>query len=148
MDTIHLLHRAGQVADMVTARHLAAVYLTPRQYMCLLAVENGAVCQRDVVERTGVDRSTVADMCRRLERDRMLTRTRGQLDSRRQELELTEEGKRTLKAAKAAMERAEDTIFAGAGSKQEADALLRSLNSIAQEFGPISSAIVSTPRRE
>ena len=64
---IHLLHRASQVAEERLMRELGDVDATARQLAVLAAIEaHKGASQTDIVEATGVDRSTVADMVRRL----------------------------------------------------------------------------------
>jgi DNA-binding MarR family transcriptional regulator len=64
---IHLLHRVGQCASDIFAMEIGDADLTPRQYAILLTVsQNEGLSQTDLVERTGVDRSTLADIVRRM----------------------------------------------------------------------------------
>ncbi|MBZ0218649.1 MAG: MarR family transcriptional regulator, partial [Fimbriimonadaceae bacterium] len=57
----HLLHRAGQMASEIFADELGNSGLTPRQYAVLVTVgENEGLSQTDLVEMTGIDRSTLA----------------------------------------------------------------------------------------
>ncbi|MGA9540058.1 MAG: helix-turn-helix domain-containing protein, partial [Methyloceanibacter sp.] len=58
----HLLHRAGQRAADIFAEEAKKGGLTPRQYAVLTAVslEEG-LPQAELVARTGIDRSTLAD---------------------------------------------------------------------------------------
>src|SRR5262245_8283548 len=63
---IHLLHRAGQCASDIFQGEMATGDLTPRQYAVLVAVsQNEGLSQTHLVEKTGVDRSTLADIVRR-----------------------------------------------------------------------------------
>ena len=64
---IHVLHRAVQEADAVFMQHVGEGGVTPRQFAVLLTVAqepNGN--QAQLVKRTGIDRSTLADLVRRL----------------------------------------------------------------------------------
>ena len=64
---IHLLHRAGQCAGDVFQAEMSQGDLTPRQYAILLTVaQNEGLSQTHLVEKTGIDRSTLADIVRRL----------------------------------------------------------------------------------
>jgi MarR family transcriptional regulator, temperature-dependent positive regulator of motility len=66
---IHLLHRAGQCAGDIFAAEVKGS-LTPRQLAVLTAVAaNEGLSQTDLVQSTGVDRSTLADIVRRFERE-------------------------------------------------------------------------------
>jgi DNA-binding MarR family transcriptional regulator len=95
---IHLLHRAHQAASDVFRGEVGIDGLTPRQLAILLAVsENEGLSQTDLVERTGIDRSTLADIARRLIRRRLLTRRRTKDDARTYAVKLTDEGSRVLR---------------------------------------------------
>jgi DNA-binding MarR family transcriptional regulator len=60
-----LLHLAGQRADTLFADQNSPV--TPRQYVVLAALEcRAGTSQTDIVRTTGIDRSTVADLVKRL----------------------------------------------------------------------------------
>ncbi|MCK9911289.1 MarR family transcriptional regulator, partial [Microbacteriaceae bacterium K1510] len=74
--------------------------LTPRQYAVLVAVaQNEGVSQTLLVEKTGVDRSTLADIVRRMLKKGLLQRRRTKEDARAYSVKLTDEGWRVLKAA-------------------------------------------------
>ena len=65
---LHLLHRAGQAADELFAKEMEGSDLTPRQFAVLVVLakhENAS--QTDIVNATGIDRSTLADIVKRLE---------------------------------------------------------------------------------
>jgi DNA-binding MarR family transcriptional regulator len=63
---LHLLFRAGRRADRLFARQVEMA-LTVRQLMVLQAVsEANAPSQMDIVIATGIDRSGVADLVKRL----------------------------------------------------------------------------------
>ena len=64
---LHLLHRAGQCADELFASQVKESDLTPRQFVVLTAVAGiEEPSQTTLVQKTGIDRSTVADIVRRL----------------------------------------------------------------------------------
>ena len=66
---IHLLHRASQCAADIFQAEIGRDELTPRQLAVLMAVsQNEGASQTDLVQATGVDRSTMADLVRRLHR--------------------------------------------------------------------------------
>lgn len=75
---VHSLHRLGQLADapFVNAK------LSARQYAALTVIRDAAgngriVIQKDVIDATGIDRSTASDIIKRLERQGFVTRQRG-----------------------------------------------------------------------
>jgi MarR family transcriptional regulator, temperature-dependent positive regulator of motility len=97
---VHLLHRVSQAVEVVFAKGMQANDLTPRQLAVLAAVaENEGLSQTDLVERTGVDRSTLADIVKRLKGKGLLQRKRTREDARAYAVKLTEEGQRLLRTA-------------------------------------------------
>ena len=67
VSALHLLHRAGQCAEVLFTNETGKADLTPRQYAILASVaQNPDISQTGLVEQTGVDRSTLADIVRRL----------------------------------------------------------------------------------
>lgn len=106
----HLLHRATQAADHLLA--LAAsdlkISITPRQYAVLLAVAQGEESRQvDLSAETGIDRSTVADLIRRLQRRGLIARRRSRVDGRANLVRLTPAGEEALRSAETAYRRAE-----------------------------------------
>src|SRR4029434_1329083 len=74
---IHLLHRAGQCAGDIFHAEMKDGDLTPRQLAVLVTVaQNEGLSQTGLVDRTGIDRSTLADIVRRLQRKGLLQRRR------------------------------------------------------------------------
>lgn len=71
----HKLHRLGQMAD----QPFVAADIRARQYAVLKAIADSSTptIQTDLVRMTGVDRSTLAGIVRRLEKTGMVTRKRG-----------------------------------------------------------------------
>jgi DNA-binding MarR family transcriptional regulator len=93
---MHLMHRAAQCADDIFQRYVPE-NVTPRQLAVLLAVaEKEGVSQTSLVEATGIDRSTVAGIVRRLVKRDLLRRRRTRKDSRSYAVKLTDEGRKVL----------------------------------------------------
>ena len=110
---LHLLHRAGQCADELFAANFGQD-LTPRQYEVLRAVLiSGSPSQTYLVDQTGIDRSTLADIVRRLVQRGLLHRKRTKQDARKYAVKLTEEGRATLASAGPAVERMSSHLLAG-----------------------------------
>lgn len=87
--------------------------LTPRQYALLVAVaQNEGVSQTQLVEKTGVDRSTLADIVRRMLKKGLLQRRRTKDDARAYAVKLTDEGSRVLKAVGPLAKRVDEKILA------------------------------------
>lgn len=108
---IHLLHRAGQAADIVFGDEMKAD-VTPRQLAILISLDaEPDLNQTRLVELTGVDRSTVADLVKRLQKKGLLQRRRTKEDARAYAVRLTAEGTRMLRTAVPAWERIEARVL-------------------------------------
>jgi len=128
---IHLLHRASQHADDTFGKEIGDGDLTPRQFAVLLAVaESEDPSQTDLVEATGIDRSTIAEMIRRMVKRGLLQRRRSRQDARAYVVRLTEVGQRALKSAEPQAQRAGAAILAGLSSEQR-KTLVEALKAIA-----------------
>ncbi|MFN4354049.1 MarR family winged helix-turn-helix transcriptional regulator [Parvibaculum sp.] len=96
----HLLRRAQQFAYEQFVQQMGASSLTPRQFIVLFAVnEEEGLSQTDLVNRTGIDRSTLADMISRMIKNGLLARKRTAEDARANSVRLTAAGRRALKGA-------------------------------------------------
>lgn len=109
---IHLLHRAEQCAGDIFGAEMADGDLTPRQYAVLATVaENEGLSQTGLVEKTGIDRSTLADVVRRMLKKGLLQRQRTKEDARAYSVRLSEEGWQAMRAAEPAARRVDDRIL-------------------------------------
>lgn len=139
---VHLLHRAGQCADEVFSVSLTDTAMTPRQYAVLKAVE---LCdepsQTTLVEITGIDRSTIADIVRRLVERGYMQRRRTRQDARMYALKLTARGQTALRSAEPAARSTDEKLLA-ALNPEERTKFLDALSRIVETIGPISSARV------
>jgi DNA-binding MarR family transcriptional regulator len=116
---IHLLHRAGQCAADVFAAEMGGLDLTPRQFAVLLTVaQREGLSQTDLVEVTGIDRSTLADIVRRMLKKGLLQRRRTREDARAYAVKLTDEGLRVLAAARPKVEAVDARIVATLSAEQ------------------------------
>ncbi len=136
---LHLLHRAGQCAAEVFQAELGGGDLTPRQFAVLVTVsQNEGLSQTHLVERTGIDRSTLADIVRRMLKKGLLQRRRTKVYARAYAVKLTEEGWRVLKSAEPLSRKVDDRILSALPAGQR-DKLLQDLNSIVQVLGRMQS---------
>jgi DNA-binding MarR family transcriptional regulator len=109
---VHLLHRVGQYAADAFAAEIPD--LTPRQLAVLLAVAGGeGANQQELTDRTGIDRSTMADIVRRLLRKGVLARRRTVDDKRAYAVTLTDEGRRLLRTAEPVAKRVDERLLKG-----------------------------------
>ena len=136
---IHLLHRAGQCASDVFQGEMGEGDLTQRQYAVLVAVsQNEGLSQTDLVERTGVDRSTLADIVRRMLKKGLLQRRRTKDDARAYAVKLTDEGWRILKAADPLARRVDEKILAALPGQQR-ERFLQDLTLIVEALGKLQT---------
>ncbi|MGE0769648.1 MAG: MarR family winged helix-turn-helix transcriptional regulator [Hyphomicrobiaceae bacterium] len=109
---LHLLHRAGQVADEMFSEEMHGSDLTPRQFAVLRVLQRlETASQTDIVNETGVDRSTLADIVKRLVSRGLIARRRSKADARAYAVRLTQAGRDALKAAEPASDRVEDRLL-------------------------------------
>ena len=135
---IHLLHRAGQCAGDVFHNEMAGPGLTPRQFAVLYTVsQNEGVSQTNLVNRTGIDRSTLADIIRRMLKKGLLQRRRTKDDARAYAVKLTDDGWKVLKAAEPMVKKVDDKVL-GVLPASEREKFIVSLNRIV-------SALQETP---
>jgi DNA-binding MarR family transcriptional regulator len=115
---IHLLHRAGQCAGEVFHAEIRDGDLTPRQLAVLVTVAQfEGLSQTGIVERTGIDRSTLADLVKRLQKKGLLQRRRTKEDTRAYAVKLTDEGRRMLRSAEPLAKRVDQRILDALPSK-------------------------------
>lgn len=96
----HLLHRAVQIAADLHAAQAGPEGLTPRQFAVLAAIAGGeGATQSQLVARTGVDRSTLAELLNRLMARGLVSRLRSPGDARANQVSLTAAGRALLEAA-------------------------------------------------
>ena len=104
----HLMRRCEQIYSDLFAREAGACELTRSQFTVLAALEhNDGVSQTALVEITGIDRSTLAEMVRRMLERNLITRKRTESDLRANAVAITPGGRKALRGARAAADRAE-----------------------------------------
>jgi DNA-binding MarR family transcriptional regulator len=115
----HLLHRAGQCAADIFHAEMKDGDLTPRQLAVLVTVANNeGLSQTGLVDRTGIDRSTLADIVRRMLKKGLLQRRRTKEDARAYAVKLTEEGRRILRSSDPLAKKVDERILEALPSKQ------------------------------
>lgn len=137
---IHLLHRAGQCAGEIFHGEMRDGDLTPRQLAVLVTVaQNEGLSQTGLVDRTGIDRSTLADIVRRLQKKGLIQRRRTKEDARAYAVKLTDEGKRVLRTAEPIARRVDERILDALPSKQR-ETFIDELQSIVATLQKMSVA--------
>lgn len=111
MNLLLKLHNANQAATRHLAAHTAAV--TPAQLFVLAAIAGAPnESQTAIVAATGIDRSTLADVVRRLTKAKLVYRVRDKKDKRAYRLTLTAAGNKALAAGREAAKSAEAALVA------------------------------------
>ncbi len=96
----HLLHRAGQHAEEMFARATGQLGITARQFVVLAAIDGlEKPSQTALCETSGIDRSTLADIVRRLEMRGLIHRERTKSDARMYAVSVTDEGRALMMRA-------------------------------------------------
>ena len=148
LSTIHLLHRAGQCADELFAKKIGKTDLTPRQFAVLMTVSKSEdLSQTALVDATGIDRSTLADIVRRLVERGLLVRKRTRQDARMYAVRLSVAGRHAIDAAVPGAVATNDTLLASLPAGQRAG-FVSALQKIVETMGPISSARVAGKSRQ
>ncbi len=109
----HLIRRAQQRAVEFYAEEVGENGLRPRQFALLLSIgRNPGANQTDLVRITGIDRSTMTDLARRLADRGLLERRPTAGDKRSKALWITAAGRRAVAGTYAGMLRTQERILA------------------------------------
>src|SRR4051812_44218475 len=108
----YLLKRCAQYFGDLYQNEAGSQELTKQQFTLLSALEhNDGVSQTALVEITGIDRSTLAEMVRRMLEKGLLSRERTEEDQRANAVAISQAGRRSLRAARNAADRAERALL-------------------------------------
>ena len=108
----HLIRRCQQFYGDLYARESGARELTKQQFTLLAALEhNDGASQTVLVEITGIDRSTLAEMVRRMLEKGLLSRERTEEDQRANAVAISPSGRKALRSARNAADRAERALL-------------------------------------
>src|SRR5476649_284375 len=128
----HLIRRCQQFYGDLYARESGARELTKQQYTLLAALEhNDGASQTVLVEITGIDRSTLAEMVRRMLEKGLLSRERTEEDQRANAVAISPAGRKALRSARNASDRAERALLE-ALPVPDRQKFVRALSQIAQ----------------
>jgi MarR family transcriptional regulator, temperature-dependent positive regulator of motility len=117
----HLFHRVTQCINEMFSAEQTDASLTPRQASVLATIaRHEGLSQTGLVELTSIDRSTLADIVRRLQKKGLLQRRRRREDARAYSVKLTEEGSRVARAAEPIMKRVDERILGPLPAKERA----------------------------
>ena len=110
---LHLLHRVHQRATELFQEKMAGINLTARQYVVLVtAAQNDGASQQDIIDATGIDRSTVSQVMQTMIRKGLLKRKRTKEDARAYAITLTEHGRDILKASETIVTGVDEALVA------------------------------------
>jgi DNA-binding MarR family transcriptional regulator len=143
----YLMRRCQQLFGDLYARETNGRDLTRQQFMVLVALEhNDGVSQTALVEMTNIDRSTLAEMVRRMLDRGLLLRERTEEDARANAVAITPLGRKALKSARAASDRAERALLEVLPAA-ERGRFVKSLATIASAAGTFADG-AEKPRRK
>jgi DNA-binding MarR family transcriptional regulator len=132
----HLLKRASQYAAAIYMETVGRTGLTQRQFAVLMAAErHDGASQIELVQVTGIDRSTLADLVSRLMAQGYLQAKRGREDGRTNAVRLTAAGRRALRAAEPGAGEADKLLLAAVPPKLR-KSFIEGLMSIASRLDP------------
>ena len=120
----HLARRFQQIAVAVFLAEVgeAGFDLTPVQYAALASIKaNPGIDQATLAGLIAYDRTTITGVVDRLVQKSLLERRASSRDRRARELEITDEGKRTLRAITPAVEEAQRLMLRGLSAKEAAE---------------------------
>src|SRR5690349_9411646 len=120
----HLARRFQQIAVAVFLAEVseAGFDLTPVQYAALATVRaNPGIDQITLAGLIAYDRTTITGVVDRLVQKGLLVRRASSRDRRSRELQLTEQGRRTLRAITPAVEAAQQMMVRGLSEKEAAE---------------------------
>ena len=127
---LHLLHRVHQRATELFQEKMAGINLTARQYVVLVtAAQNDGASQQDIIDATGIDRSTVSQIMQTMIRKGLVKRKRTKEDARAYAITLTEHGRDVLKTSESIVTGVDEALM-GALPSTRAKTFIDNLRSI------------------
>ncbi|WP_420844152.1 MarR family winged helix-turn-helix transcriptional regulator [Hyphomicrobium sulfonivorans] len=137
--TLHLLHRVHQCAGELFQQHMDGIDITTTQYTVLRAAsQKDGLSQQDIINATGIDRSTVSQVVQLLTRKGLLKRKRTRHDARAYAISLTEAGRDVLKKSEPIMGRIEQELVAALPATR-AKTFVSNLRAIVAAFEPVET---------
>ncbi|MFW5661156.1 MAG: MarR family winged helix-turn-helix transcriptional regulator [Oceanicaulis sp.] len=118
----HLLHRAQQFAADRFSEASGGLEITQRQFAVLCAVhaEEG-LTQTQLVQATGIDRSTLAELVSRMASKGLLLREKAPGDARANAVRFTDEGRQLFNTAIAGAKAADEAILSALPKNKRAN---------------------------
>lgn len=132
---LHLLHRLRQCASELFHEQMNGIDLTARQYVVLVAAsQKDGLSQQEIIDTTGIDRSTISQVVQLMIRKGLLKRRRAKSDARAYAISLTDHGRDVLLAAEPIVRRVDESLM-GVLPPARAEAFVDSLRTIITTFG-------------
>lgn len=116
-----LMRRAQQLHAAVWQREASAEFTSVQFGALNLIHASPGIDQRTLGEHLQLDRSTIADVCGRLERRGLIRRDRDPEDRRRNVLSLTEQGESVLRQLLPRADRVHDVLVGGLSETDRAE---------------------------
>jgi DNA-binding MarR family transcriptional regulator len=124
-----------QRATELFQEKMAGIDITARQYVVLVTVaQNDGASQQDIIDDTGIDRSTVSQIMQTMIRKGLLKRKRTKEDARAYAITVTDQGRDILKASEAIVEGVNEALVAALPATR-AKTFIDNLRSIIAERG-------------
>jgi len=143
----HLLRRCVQYANDLFSQEPGASDLTKQQFTVLAAVEqNEGMSQTELVNITGIDRSTLAEMIRRMIEKGLLDRERTESDQRANAVRIAAGGRKALRSARSASDRVERALLSALSSGDRAK-FIRMLTAVVSQSDTGEAQAASDRRR-
>jgi DNA-binding MarR family transcriptional regulator len=99
--------------------------LTARQLAVLMTIErHEGLSQTDLVHRTGIDRSTLADVVKRLKGKGLIQRRRTKEDARAYAVRLTDEGRQVLRTVEPLAKRVDRRVLDALPAKRQEEFMM------------------------
>lgn len=144
----HLLRRAQQYAHDLYSKDVGSSGPTPRQFEVLHVVaQNEGLSQTDLVQHTGIDRSTLADMIARMMKKGLLSRKRTKEDARANAVSITAAGRRMLKGAEAKVNKSDKAVLSALPKTQQA-AFMKALTAYAEALDKMDATAAAPAKRK
>ena len=110
---LHLLHRVHQRATELFQKKMTGINLTARQYVVLVtAAQKDGASQQDIIDATGIDRSTVSQIMQTMIRKGLVKRKRTKEDARAYAITVTEHGRDVLKTSEMIVTGVDEALIA------------------------------------
>jgi DNA-binding MarR family transcriptional regulator len=144
----HLLHRAQQFASERFSKARGGGKLTQRQFAVLHATgRDEGLTQTELVKRTGIDRSTLAELVARMVKNGLLDRRKLPDDARANAVHLTDSGRDLLDAATLGAMEADKAILSALPKNKRAN-FLQTLRRITVMLEEGEEALIKAREKE